>query len=170
MDNKLHNFIDKAKDIKLTAGEKSLLRLKLSALPMPSPQVIIKSPYLTRSHFWTLGKALVAACLIVVLSGGSLSYAAEQSLPGEFLYPIKTEFNEEKVATLKRNPQDKIAWQEKRLERRLKEIDELKKRNKLDDRAKIQIEKNFDRQIKKVEGLKVKAKTGPQSRAGNVRK
>src|SRR3989304_7250564 len=106
MDNKLQNLIDQAKDIKMTTGEKSLLRSALASLPVSV--VPVKSPYAIKSHFSTFGKALVAACLIVVLGGGSLTYAAEKSLPGEFLYPIKTNFNEEVIAITKINPEDKI--------------------------------------------------------------
>ena len=155
MNNKeLQNFIDQAKSIKMTAEEKSLLRSKLSSLPIPSPLQIARSPYLAKSHFWTLGKALVAACLIVVLGGGSLSYAAESSLPGQLLYPVKTKFNEEIAAMVKFKPEDKLAWQEKMVERRLKEIEALTERNKLNDRAKIQIEKNLEKHLNKIRKLK----------------
>lgn len=169
MDKQLNNFINQAKDIKMTMEEKSLLRSVLVSLPT-SLAVTVKSPYVTKAHFWTFGKALIAACLIIVLSGGSLSYAAEKSLPGELLHPIKTEFNEEVVSMLKIKPEEKLAWQEKRMERRVKEIEELRKRGKFNERAQIQIEKSFDKQIRKVEGLKVKSKIGPQVRADHARK
>jgi hypothetical protein len=154
MDKELQNFIDKAKNIKMSGQEKALLRAKLSSLPIPSPVSITKSPYFSRSHFWTLGKAAVAACLIVALGGGSLSYAAENTLPGDLLYPMKVSFNEEVVGAMKLTPEAKIAWQEKRVERRLSEIEALKGRNRLDENKKNQIEKNLNKHEKDIERIK----------------
>src|SRR3990172_13174837 len=158
MDKELQNFIDKAKNMKMPEKDKLFLRSKLSTLPMPSPLAPVRSPCLSPSHFWTLGKALVAACLIIVLGGGSLSYAAEKSLPGEFLYPVKTEFNEEVISAIKFTPEAKVAWQEKRVGRRLKEIETLTQKHKLNDQARIQIENNLEKHQKKAEKLKRESK------------
>jgi hypothetical protein len=162
MDKELQNFIDQAKHITMTSKEKSFMYSKLSALPIPLMTKTIKSPYLTRSHFWTLGKAVIAACLIIVLGGGSLSYAAEGSLPGDLLYPIKTNVNEEIVAAVQFKQADKIAWQEKRVERRLKEIETLEQKHRLNDQLKNQIEKNLVKHRKNIEGLKKQTGTNNQ--------
>ena len=154
MDKELENFIKQARDIKMTPHEKALLGSKLASLPIPSPVPIVRSPYLTKSHFWTLGKALVAACLIVIIGGGSLSYAAESALPGDLLYPIKTNINEEVISATKFKPADKVAWQEKRVERRLKELEALTRKHDLNDRAKNQIEKNLEKHRKNIEKIK----------------
>ena len=158
MDKELQNFINQAKGIKMTQNERLTLRAKLSSLPIPSPLTPTQSPYLSHSHFWTLGKVLVAACLIVVLSGGSLSYAAEKSLPGDLLYPVKTEFNEELVSAFQLTPKAKIAWQEKRVGRRLKEIETLTQRHQLSDQARVQIENNLEKHQKKAWELKEESK------------
>ena len=156
MDKELQNFIIGAKNIRMTPEERSLLYSKLSSLPIPSPAKIIKSPYLAKSHFWTLGKALIAACLIAVLGGGGLSYAAENSLPGDLLYPVKTNINEEIVSAIQFKQEAKIAWQEKMVERRLKELEDLKQKGKLNDKTKIQFEKHLERNLSNVSELKNK--------------
>jgi hypothetical protein len=154
MDKELKNFIDNAKNIKMSGQERVMIRAKMASLPIPSPFPVTKSPYFSGSHFWTLGKALVAACLIVVLGGGSLSYAAENTLPGDLLYPMKVSFNEEVIGAMKFTPEAKIVWQGKRVERRLSEIEALKGKNRLDENRKNQIETNLNKHERDIERIK----------------
>lgn len=46
---------------------------------------------------------------------------AENSMPGDMLYPVKVRFNEELRATFASSSQEKIAWEVERMERRLAE-------------------------------------------------
>lgn len=74
----------------------------------------------------TMSRFGVGALLLVIICGGSLTYASASALPGDLLYPIKINIKENIEASLQTEPEEKLAWQEKRVERRLNEIKDLK--------------------------------------------
>jgi len=89
-----------------------------------------------------------------IAGGGGLAFASERSLPGDILYPIKTNITEEVVASFQSTPEAKIAWEEKRVERRSVESLLLNQRGDLgEEEARIIINKieeshdRIDRQI-----------------------
>lgn len=67
----------------------------------------------------------VYALMALVLLSGSVSYAAEGSLPGDTLYPVKVSINEELRAAFALTPFAKATWSAARAERRLEEAVEL---------------------------------------------
>ncbi|MDD4628727.1 MAG: DUF5667 domain-containing protein [Candidatus Peribacteraceae bacterium] len=66
--------------------------------------------------------------LSTLLLGGSLAYAAEGSLPGDFLYPIKVHVTEPIVSQLSVTPQKRTQWDLRVIERRLTEAEALDRR------------------------------------------
>lgn len=79
-----------------------------------------------------------AALLVIFLSGGGVSYAANASLPGELLYPVKISVNEEVRSLLTFSEEAKLAFEIQRAEQRLEEAEELERSGELqDDRAKL---------------------------------
>ncbi len=72
----------------------------------------------------------VAICLALVLGGG-LSFEAEKSLPGDFLYPLKTDFNERLLGVVAVTPQAQALLQAQLADRRLSEVEALTAENKL---------------------------------------
>lgn len=58
---------------------------------------------------------------------------AEYTLPGDTLYPVKVRFNEEVLSTLSVTTHQKIAWETKRVERRIAEARLLASEGRLDD-------------------------------------
>jgi hypothetical protein len=75
-----------------------------------------------------LAGLLIAAILAM---GGGTAAAAENAVPGDLLYPIKTQVNEEVRAALAISPEAKAAWEAKRAERRLEESEKLAETGKL---------------------------------------
>lgn len=63
------------------------------------------------------GFAGVFAVFLIV----GVPLVAERSVPGDVLYPVKTNLTEEVRASLKLSPYAKVEWETKRLERRLSE-------------------------------------------------
>lgn len=73
-----------------------------------------------------LGSApLLATALLVVISAGTVAYAAEGSVPGDALYSFKINVTEPVLATIYNDEEGRALWTMKRLERRLKESNEL---------------------------------------------
>lgn len=63
---------------------------------------------------------------------------AEQTLPGDVLYPVKVEFTEELRSTLSFSPYAKVAWETERLERRISEARLLASEGKFTPEAQTQ--------------------------------
>jgi len=92
--------------------------------PMPMDQHPMR-------HFFALhrmGAMAMCAILLVGASGGGVAYAAEDAMPEDVLYSVKLHFNEPLIGAFKRSPEDKAAWEQRRLERRLHEAEHLSNR------------------------------------------
>ena len=70
---------------------------------------------LNNLKFWQWSGATIAILLLVV------PYVAEKSVPGDMLYAVKVNFNEEVRSTLALSPYDKVVWETERLNRRIAE-------------------------------------------------
>jgi len=158
MNNKqLIKILNKAKDIKMTTNEKLVIKQNLDVLVKATcgelvestpfrPERQIKSPYLFGLSFFA--KGLVLATLILAIGGGSLSFAAEGALPGDWLYPIKINVNEKAKEITLRTSEARVAWQEKRIEKRLEELDKLVENNKISPAVTKIVENYLGQQMK----------------------
>ncbi len=79
------------------------------------------------------------AIILALLLSGSASYAAEGSMPGDLLYPVKVGINEKVGSALAVSAESKAALEAKFAERRLSEAANLAVENKLtaDNSAKL---------------------------------
>ena len=80
--------------------------------------------------------------IIIAISGG-VSVAAENSLPGDFLFPVKVKVNEEIRSAIALTPRAKAEWEIKVAERRLEEAEKLSAEGKLKAEVSAKIEENF---------------------------
>jgi hypothetical protein len=132
----------KAQSVKLKASERVELRervlsyMEYHPLPETAKRTISKSeralfsdPYRTISFKgWQIARyAGVAVCVLAL----TISYSAEQTVPGDALYSVKVRFNEEVRSTLAFSPYEKITWETERLSRRIAEARELESEGKL---------------------------------------
>jgi hypothetical protein len=159
-EQKIIKILNKAKDIKMTANEKLVIKQNLEVLVKATPSPFgfppkaerprlgqqIRSPYLFGLSFFA--KGLVLAALVLVIGGGSLSFAAEGALPGDWLYPIKINVNEKAKEITLRTSEARVAWQEKRIERRLEELDKLVADNKINPAVTKVVENYLGQQMK----------------------
>lgn len=75
---------------------------------------------------------MVALALIIALAlGGGVSFAAENAVPGDALYVVKTEVNENVRAALAVSAEADARWHVKAAERRLQEAERLSARGEL---------------------------------------
>ena len=137
----LKKFKKKALGVKLTAHDK---RVMLSRILGPAG---IPSPY---SFFLTFmeyrHKIVVAAVLVAfVLTSGGTSFAAASALPGEALYSIKVNVNEEIQSFVAVSPDAKVKVEVKRTETRLKEAETLSKEGRLNEQTKAIIETHIEK-------------------------
>jgi len=69
--------------------------------------------------------------VLILILGGGVAAAAEQSLPGDALYSFKTNVNEQIMALLAISPEAEARWQARVIERRLEEAEELVREGEL---------------------------------------
>lgn len=83
--------------------------------------------------------SMTAALLIALMIGGGTSYAAESSLPGDLLYGVKTEINENVQSAFAFSAKAEAELQARLAEERLREAEELAARGELDAEASAEI-------------------------------
>lgn len=82
---------------------------------------------------------MTATILAIVLVGGGTSFAAEGAVPGDLLYPIKTEVNENVKSAFAVSNESEAQLQAQLAEERLAEAEELAARGELDAAASTEI-------------------------------
>lgn len=72
----------------------------------------------------TMGITALGLIAAIVLGGG-VSYAATDSLPGDMLYPVKTQVNEQVRGWFTIGDEDEVEYRARLAERRLQELEQL---------------------------------------------
>ncbi len=116
--------------IRLSQSEKEKMLQKIFSAP-------IKSPYVFPIRTFGL-----VACLVLVMSVGVLQVSGN-SLPGDILYPIKTKIVEPFVGASHRSSEEKIVWEEAKIDRRIAEAEKLVEKDKLDDKKFKKLEESI---------------------------
>ncbi len=98
------------------------------------------------AYAWMFSMRPVAAMLVVVvfLSTGGISYAAERALPGDTLYTVKTNINEPVKGALAVTASAKAQWAVNVATTRLEEAATLAAEGRLDTDTQTSLKENFD--------------------------
>lgn len=146
------NFKKYTKKVGLTVGEKEKIRGVI--LQFISQNKFVRNDSIIRHKYWRErnifllilnSKPMIAsliAAVLIAFSGGAAA-AAENTVPGDLLYPVKLKINEEVRSILSLNPEAKIAWDTRRAERRLEETEKLAKANKLTTSTAVMLAEKF---------------------------
>lgn len=107
------------------------------AAPVGAPSPIASEPFVTmRFGSWQFRTfASVFALFLVV----GVPMLAERAAPGDVLYLMKVNVNEEVLASLTWDSADKIAWETERVERRVEEARLLAQEGKLTEETEAQV-------------------------------
>lgn len=153
MDKELKDIINKAKEVRLSAEDKAQVRENLVTF-MNKEVEGVRNEELVRHSNWhpkiwfSFARVPAMAVLSVFLVTG-VSFAAEGSLPGDTLYPVKVNFNEEFQSLIAFSPESKAKFEIKRAERRLEEVERLALHNKLETHWKGNLEVRLEKQIER---------------------
>lgn len=103
----------------------------------PSSEVIVSEPFKTIrfNPFYVRSFASAFAVFFIM----SIPFIAERAVPGDVLYPVKVQFNEELRSSLSLSPYAKVAWETERLERRISEARLLALEGKLTEEAELKV-------------------------------
>lgn len=125
MDQK--TFLGTAQGLRLSASEKARMRESLfTDMERLAPQTV--RPFGTLLRIFS---GCMAAVMIFVLAGAGVSYAAESSLPGDALYPVKINLTEPLLVRLNSSIEAKVRVQARLATRRLEEAQRLAERSQL---------------------------------------
>jgi hypothetical protein len=132
--------IGEMQEMRLTEREKAAMLAHVFSMP-------IRSPYARFMNVFSIIQKPMAMAfsLAILVLGGTLTYGAENALPGEVLYPIKTRFIEPVIDTVSVSPVAELEWEEKKVERRLLEAEALAQEDKLDDEKTLELERKIEK-------------------------
>src|SRR3989338_331297 len=87
-------FADAARSLQLSLEEKEDMRGVLQVFMRAHPERLSAGGVLRESIGWIVSRRFAAgitATFLIATAGGGLAYAAEVSLPGDALYPLKVD-------------------------------------------------------------------------------
>lgn len=171
MDEKiLIQFLQKASGMRLSPAAKKAGRERLLVLMRRRPLALRRPTGNWRVVFrlHRLAFSGMAAALLVFIAGGGASLAAERSLPGEGLYAFKTNVNERLLEKLAFSAQAKAEWEQRLVERRVEEADQLILEGKL-DRIILEEEEEDEKGEALEEAHRLRGETEEEERLGKIR-
>lgn len=112
--------------------EKSATKRKVATGPtlVAEPFAAYQVPF---ANIFKFGGAMAAIVLLVV------PFVAERAIPGDTLYAVKVNFNEEVRSSLTWDPYEKVEWETVRLNRRIAEAKLLQKEGRLTEEAEAEV-------------------------------
>jgi hypothetical protein len=129
--------------VQLSEREKDTMHRALMAHMRTVPLAVrpVPSPYV--GMFLKPAAALLIAPLVIILGAGGTAYAAEGSLPGDMLYPVKISVNEKIQTALATSPSAKAKVNVQLAQRRLEEAQALALSGRLNATTTAQIKTNL---------------------------
>src|SRR3989344_2489318 len=126
------NKFKKLKRIKLSDTEKKDLFSRISETierddPNTKLTYPILSPFFKRRHF----KMAFLYSFLILFIGSATAFASLESLPGDFLYGVKTDVIEKIPSFLFTSPKERAKDNSQKVETRLKELEVLAEKGKL---------------------------------------
>ena len=101
-------------------------------------------------HFFALhrmGAMAMCAVLLMGAGGGGAVYAAEDAMPEDILYPVKLHVNERFMGAMHRTPERKVEWDQRRLDRRLREAEHLSQSSGLTEVRREMLEQRIEKRV-----------------------
>lgn len=135
-DKKLQNGIEEIRRIKMTASEKmqiceSVLNSTISPKEGPIRSTWFNYSFISRIKKTHLAYYVIIP-LIIILTGGGIAAASEDSLPNSILYPIKVSVVEPVMGALTFSPKARAKYEASLANTRMVEAETLASKGKLD--------------------------------------
>ncbi|MBU6370983.1 MAG: hypothetical protein KGH93_02045 [Patescibacteria group bacterium] len=140
MQNNFEKGIEDIRKTGLSKIEKSMMLENVFAANIPSPYAPARNIFGMPKTF----ASVLASVLALVTVSGSVAYAAEGSVPGDLLYPVKTHVTEPIRDALAFTPAEKASWDAQKASRRLAEAETLANRGALSPTNEQDLRRHFD--------------------------
>lgn len=156
MNNNYDKLIRTLKETTLSVAEKGEMKASLMAQiaqEKTAPAKPVTSPYFSWLVIFQSRRLQVgfASLFAVIMIGSTVIVGANNSLPGDFLYPIKTDFNEEFQRSLvpANDPAAQVEFETKLVEKRFIEAEQLDSQQELTGARKAEVRKEIEKQTQK---------------------
>lgn len=146
MNEKFHNSIKRAgEDVSLSHEEHARMRRTLHAYMAMKPlRTFAPTPVPEYGWFFTMRPVAATLVLALFISSAGVSYAAEDALPGDILYAIKTRVNEPVKGALAVSASAKTAWEMDVAGERVKEAATLAAEGRLESGTQGELRADFE--------------------------
>ncbi len=140
----IKQLFEQEKKVSLSDGEKLLMWQSIEKTIRKEPVVSPYSPVFGMFSFVAKVRVIAVALLILPVAVVAVS---ETTVPGNALYAVKVNVNEEVVRMLSMTATSKASWEIRRVERRLEEAQELTALNTIDEDTSAIIESGLAKNI-----------------------
>ncbi len=147
-DKYLKNLSDQSKKVSLSENEKQIMKSEVLEFMKNNPMQGVNVGW----SLWPIFQrpvlryaSMVAVLSLVIFSGVSL--AANNSLPGDVLYPIKVGVNEKVLGLLQVSDESKAQYDIQLAETRLEEIEKVSSKENLNESTKANISSLLNKHI-----------------------
>lgn len=158
MTNKKSTWIHIVRNVKLTTRERDVMRQNLIQFMEVHPVRNVENhrlyftevQHMMRVRLLSLRtyKTMFIGILIALVMGGSVSFAAENTLPGDALYPVKVFVNENARAAVAFTDKSKAELAVELANRRLEEAGKLAVRGTLDSTTEAKLSTDVEAHVK----------------------
>jgi hypothetical protein len=147
-----NKLIQSAKHIKLSQEKKDFIRARVENFMDYNPITrTTSSPFsVPKISVFNFSKAISFALIILVASGGTISYASENTLPGDTLYTVKVNVKEPLEQKLAITPEAKLGVKTKQVEKRLTEAQTLLEKNDTSPEKHKEVEVRVTKQVEEI--------------------
>ncbi len=162
-DKNFEQFIKEVRKSGLSDEERNSIRESVFNFIKNNPvsgQTQPRLKYSSGKNFWdwssiylrnfNLASIMALLLILTVAVSSGVGLAAEKALPGDFLYPVKLNVNENIRGLTNITDQQKADWEIQKADRRLEEAENLASKGSLDSKNQAVIEANFEAQSRKV--------------------
>lgn len=176
MGNRWEKLMVSVRDIRLSEEEKARGRAHLREFMTMTPIRGVEStrtkeqPFFAVMHNFLIKRKtmpIFGLILAMMLAGTGVTYAAEDAVPGDTLYPVKVHVNENIGNAFAFSEERKAKWEARLAERRLEEAEKLAAKGELDPEVRQRLEERFtyhaDRVHERIERLG--ERFGPEMKA-----
>jgi hypothetical protein len=158
--------LEKLREVTLSESSRTRIHTALMEYAsFNSADTEVKTPAVTPVPFYMFMSKLHRVpvpfmLLMFILVGGGMSFTAEGTVPGDFLYPVKTEFNETIRSVFTMNADRQAELQTELLEERISEAEALQVDGRLNDTMSVAVSDQVNDQAERAN--EAVAKSSPQ--------
>ena len=140
-EKQIEHLMESARIVQLSHTEKEEMRRALRFYVAENPAR--ERPRFFHSFTYMSFRPFAAALVLILIIGTGTSYAAQSALPGDVLYPIKTNINEAVEGAFSTSAASQAQWNATLATRRLEEAETLASEGRLSPVAQSEIETQF---------------------------